>query len=85
MIEYRMNDAVKVLNDIPGTGVEAGAVGRVIAVQNGTRSIGRSTDLSPHAVQVRFKGGAEIWMTRDEVAPAMRAEGERAPTLDSLA
>lgn len=68
---FRMNDAVIVAQEITSTGIKAGQQGRVIDVQHGKREkFGRSTDLAGHAFQVRFPGGAEIWVKADEITLA---------------
>jgi hypothetical protein len=65
--DAKLNSKVVVVNDIEGTGIKAGHEGRIIYIQNGIRTTGRSTDLGSQAFQVRFKGGAEIWLTSNEV------------------
>lgn len=79
MTAFRVQQEVVVLSDISGTGIRKGDVGKVIYVQRGRRDTDRSTDLAPTAFQVRFKGGAEIWMTADEIAPAAETRTARTP------
>ena len=67
MNDVKANQQVRVRTDIVLTGIKAGTVGRIIYIQNGRRGSGRSTDLSEYAVQVRFKGGAELWLRSDEI------------------
>jgi hypothetical protein len=80
MSAFRVQQEIVVLSDISGTGIRKGDVGKVIYVQQGRRDTDRSTDLAPTAFQVRFKGGAEIWMTADEIARAAETRPARAPT-----
>ena len=70
MTAFHVQQAVIVLSDISGTGIKKGDVGKVIYVQQGRHDTDRSTNLAATALQVRFRGGAEIWMTGDEIAPA---------------
>lgn len=70
-----VNQPVVVPADIVGTGVRKGHVGKVIFVQENGRATGRSTDLAATAFQVRFKGGAEIWVAAEEIAPLEVAGG----------
>ena len=70
LLPFAAEDRVAVVTDIAGTGIKAGHVGLVTFVQHSGREIGYSTDLAPTAYLVRFSGGAEIWMTAEELAPA---------------
>ncbi|WP_372618572.1 hypothetical protein [Falsiroseomonas sp.] len=70
VLPFAVEDTVAVVADIEGTGIKAGHVGLVTFVQRRGREIGHSTDLAHTAYLVRFGGGAEIWMTAEELAPA---------------
>lgn len=79
MTAFRVQQEVVVLSDISGTGIRKGDVGKVVYVQQGRRDTDRSTDLAPTAFQVRFKGGAEIWMTADEILQVVETRAARTP------
>jgi len=67
MQDAKINQRVVVTTDVDLTGVKGGAIGRIIYIQDGQRGTGRSTDLAEHAIQVRFKAGAELWLRPEEI------------------
>jgi hypothetical protein len=70
MSGLKIGDRVAVTKDIDGTGIKKGQKGKIIYIQDGYRSLDRFTTLERNALQVRFKGGSEIWFKSDELVHA---------------